>query len=96
MQVTFSPDDLKPLIEAVISATVKKLAEDTAAIGERLAISEPEAAHLLSLEPHQLRDERRRGRIAASRIVGRRIRYSRQDLMDYLARDRINVSGRGD
>jgi hypothetical protein len=94
MQVTFSPDDLKPLIEEVISATLKKLTEGQAAIGERLAISEPEAAHLLSLEPHQLRDERLRGRITASRIVGRRIRYARQDLMDYLAKNRINISGR--
>ena len=94
MQVTFSPDDLKPLIEVVIAATLKRLAEDHATIGERLAISEPEAAHLLSLEPHQLRDERLRGRITASRIVGRRIRYARQDLMDYLAKNRINISAR--
>jgi hypothetical protein len=45
---------------------------------------------LLGLEAHQLRDERRRGRIAASRIVNRSIRYLRSDLMDYLHRHRSN------
>jgi hypothetical protein len=38
----------------------------------------------MDLEPWVLRDERRRGRIHASQIVGRRIRYTREDLMNYL------------
>jgi hypothetical protein len=35
-----------------------------------------------------LRDERRRGRIAASQVVGRRIRYKREDRTAYLAERR--------
>jgi hypothetical protein len=46
---------------------------------------EEEAARLLGLELHVLRDERRRGRIATSQIVGRRIRYTQADLLNYLA-----------
>lgn len=90
MQLTFSEADLKPLVEAIVATALLSLAKDQAAIGDRLAIPEAEAARLLSLQPHQLRDERLRGRIAASRIVNRRIRYSRQDLLEYLTRNRIN------
>jgi hypothetical protein len=50
----------------------------------RLCFSEEEAAALLGVGTHVLRDERRRGRIKASRIVGRRVRYLHRDLMDYL------------
>jgi hypothetical protein len=42
----------------------------------------------VSLLPHQLRDERYRGNIQASQVAGRRIRYTRKDLLDYLARRR--------
>lgn len=90
MQLTFSEADLKPLVEAIVATALLSLAKDQATIGDRLAIPEAEAARLLSLQQHQLRDERRRGRIAASRIVNRRIRYSRQDLLEYLTRNRIN------
>jgi hypothetical protein len=55
---------------------------------ERLAYSEREAAALLGLKWHQLRDERLRGRIASSKIVGDRIRYLREDLVAYLMRSR--------
>jgi len=85
VQLTITPDDLRPLVEAIVAQTVASLAADSAAIGDRLAIPEAEAARLISLEPHVLRDERLRGRIGASQVVGRRILYSRQDLLDYLA-----------
>ena len=38
----------------------------------------------MSLNPHQLRDERRRGRIKASIGPGRKILYTRSQLLDYL------------
>jgi hypothetical protein len=60
--------------------------QDRAAIGgDKLAYTEPEAARMLSLHPHQLRDERLRGRVQASVGPGRTVLYSRQDLLDYLA-----------
>lgn len=80
-------DVLRPLIEKVVSETVQHLSEAQAGLGDRLGYSEAEAAALLGLESHVLRDERRRGRIKAYVIVGRRVRYARQDLIDYLARE---------
>lgn len=91
MNVTFTLDDLRPLVVAVVAQTVATLAADSSAIGDRIAIPEAEAARLLSLEPHVLRDERLRGRIGASQVVGRRILYSRQDLLDYLAGRRFET-----
>ena len=91
MQVNIDPAELAPIIAATVAATLAQLHDDAARIGDRLAFDEPEAARMLSLEPHQLRDERLRGRIAASAIVGRRIRYQRQDLLDYLTARRTEA-----
>ena len=82
------PDDLRPLVATIVTEALAQLRADETALGDRLAFSEQEAARLLGLESHQLRDERLRGRIAASQIVGRRIRYRRDDLISYLARHR--------
>jgi len=75
---------LKPLIEQVVVEVLAQVENARAGLGDRIAFSEQEAAYLLDLKPHQLRDERRRGRITASSIVGRRIRYLRQDLLTYM------------
>jgi Helix-turn-helix domain len=75
---------LIPLIRQIVTETVALLDAERAKLSEKLAYSEEEAARLLDLEPWQLRDERRRGRIRASQIVGRRIRYFRDDLIQYL------------
>jgi Helix-turn-helix domain len=79
------PAGLEPLIRAVVSATLAALDGDRAAMPDKIAFSEAEAARLLSLHPHQLRDERRRGRIEASVGPGRKVLYSRADLLAYLA-----------
>jgi hypothetical protein len=90
--IHLSPDTFKPLIEDVVREALSRLEEARAAVPDgRLAYSEEEAARLLGLEPHVLRDERRRGRITASQIVGRRVRYMRQDLLDYLMGRRVNA-----
>src|SRR5262249_20324461 len=85
-----NPAALEPLITATVLKTLERFQSDQARLGDRLAYSEPEAARLLGLLPHQLRDERLRGRIAASQVVGRRVRYLRQDLLDSLAAHRLN------
>src|SRR5262249_8701268 len=83
---------LLPVVRQVVEQTLRVLGESRAAQREsRLAYSEDEAAQLLGLESHVLRDERRRGRIKASSIVGRRIRYLRSDLVDYLMARRVEV-----
>ena len=91
MQFVFDPAELAPIIAETVSEVMARIRDDETALGDRLAFSEQEAARLLSLESHQLRDERLRGRIAASQIVGRRIRYRREDLIGYLARHRTEA-----
>lgn len=91
---SFPPEAVKPLVEQVVAEAVERLAANNAALPDgRLAYSEEEAARLLSLGPHVLRDERRRGRIGASAIVGRRIRYTRDDLLNYLQGRRYQPTG---
>jgi hypothetical protein len=88
---------LLPLIEATVEATITRLTADQglASGTDRLCYSEAEAAELIGLNPHQLRDERLRGRVGHSRIVGNRVAYSREDLLRYLARCRVEAgSGR--
>jgi hypothetical protein len=82
---------LRPLVAAVVEETLAQLEAARAAVPERLAYSEAEAARLLGLQPHQLRDERRRGRIGASTVVGKRIRYTRDDLVSYLMSRRVEA-----
>jgi hypothetical protein len=79
--LTVPPEALKGIIREVLA----EVDQARAAVPERrLAYSEAEAAALLGLAPHQLRDERLRGKIASSQIVGRRVRYLRGDLVAYL------------
>jgi hypothetical protein len=93
LSLYLDPAALRPIIEAVVAETITRVEERRAALPEgRLAYSEEEASRLLGLEPHVLRDERRRGRITGSRVVGRRIRYTRQDLLDYLMRTRTDAA----
>ena len=84
-------ETLRPLVAAVVRETIEQLETERAPLGQRVAFSETEAAELLGLEPHVLRDERRRGRIGASQVAGRRVRYTRQDLLDYLCDRRLAV-----
>jgi hypothetical protein len=86
MAFQFDPEALRPLIQQIVEATVVRLEDERAALGSRLAFSEAEAAALLGLHSHQLRDERLRGRISASVGPGRKILYSRDSLLAYLAR----------
>jgi hypothetical protein len=86
------PEALAPLVERIVTEAMTRLEADRARVGEKLCYSEPEAAALLGLEPHCLRDERRRGRIGASVGPGRRILYTRADLLAYLAARRWQPS----
>ena len=88
MQIIIDSTELRPVIEAAVRETIAQIRQDDETLNDRLAFSETEAARLLGLQTHQLRDERSRGRIGSTVIVGRRIRYTRQDLLAYLARNR--------
>ena len=82
VSISVPPHVLEPLVQRVVT---EALAQFDAArpSSDRIAYSEQEAAALLGLEPHQLRDERYRGRLRAYRVVGGRVRYLREDLLAY-------------
>lgn len=100
LTINVNGDSLGPLIRAVVVEVLGQLEADRQQLDavagpQRLCWSEAEAAAMLGLEPHQLRDERLRGRIAASSIVGRRVRYTREDLVGYLAARRVDGTAEG-
>ena len=67
-------DDLRPLIAAAVRATIDEIDADKARLGDRLAFPENEAAGLLGVPRHVLRDCRLRREIVGAR-VGRRVVY---------------------
>jgi hypothetical protein len=78
-----------PVIEEIVERVLARLGQAQGNLPEqRLAFSEAEAAKMIGLNVHQLRDERLRGRIGSSRIVGNRVAYLRDDLLTYMARHR--------
>jgi hypothetical protein len=89
MRFDLDPDELRPVIQVVVAETIAKLEVHREALSGKLAYSEYEAAQLIGLTVRQLADERRRGRITASSIVGRRIRYLRSDLIGYMLSRRL-------
>lgn len=88
LELNLDAELLRPMVKQIVATVLAELDGDESKLGDRIAFSEPEAAALIGLKPHQLRDERLRGRIGASCVVKRGIRYLRSDLMTYLARER--------
>jgi hypothetical protein len=85
LNVQLDPEDLAPIIRQIVGEALAALEAERAKLDGKLCYSEGEAAELLGLEERQLADERRRKKIKASSIVGRRIRYTREALLEYLA-----------
>ena len=93
ISLEIDPSLLEPLIRKIVADTVAELEAGRAQLDDKLAYSEPEAARLLGLQSHQLRDARLAGKIQCSKITGRRIRYMREDLLQYLAANRWGRPG---
>lgn len=83
MKLQFDDHDLERLIATVVARVLAEREADAATLGDRLGYTESEAAALLGIKPHVLRDCRLRGKIKGSR-VGRRILYSRDELLKML------------
>lgn len=81
--ILFDDSVLRPLIERVVGTVLDRLEAQREAIGERMAYSEAEAAALLGVQRHVLRDARLRGELSGSR-VGKGIRYERDELLRFL------------
>jgi hypothetical protein len=79
--------DLHRLVKDIVRTVLAELGEQPTTLpGGKLAFDEKEAASLLDLNSWQLRDIRRAGLIEHHRIVGGRVRYTAEQLRDYLAR----------
>jgi hypothetical protein len=85
-------DGLKPLLREMAAEVVSEMLSRGVAAnadGEainRLAFSEAEAASMLGIAPHVLREQRRLGKIEFCRGPGRRVMYTRQQINEYLTR----------
>lgn len=83
MQLSLSADDFKPLLEQAIAAVLDRFGDP-----QRIAYPENEAAKLLGVKGHVLRDARLRKEINASKI-GRGFSYSREDLIRWFESRRV-------
>lgn len=81
-------NDLRPLIAIVVAETFAQLEIGRQKLGGRIAYTEPEAAAMLGIQRHALRDARLRGEVQASR-VGKRVIYSHAQLLNLLEQNRI-------
>lgn len=87
MRLELTDHDLRPLVAAVVGEVLTNLEQRGMRDSEKLAYSEAEAAAMLGVNRHQLRDARRRKEIVGSR-AGKSVVYSRQELVQYLERTR--------
>lgn len=90
-----SPEELQPLVRQIVEAVLAETRQQEQFLNGKLAVPEAEAAALLALNPWQLRDLRLAGKINHSRIVGGRIRYTADDLLDYLRHHHEAGTGKG-
>jgi excisionase family DNA binding protein len=89
VRIQFDQEDLRPLVQLAVAEALDRLEEERARLHGRLAFTEPEAAVLLGVKPHVLRDCRRRGELQGAK-VGSRILYTRDDLVAFLERQKEN------
>jgi excisionase family DNA binding protein len=78
--------ELRPVITAVVEQVLEHVHQRECKLENgRLAYNEAEAAALLGIARHVLRDARLKGEIQGSRI-GRKVLYSRDELVAFLRR----------
>jgi hypothetical protein len=82
--ILLDENTLRPLISEVVQQTLAEIHHTSADGKERLAWREDEAAQLVGMQPHQLRDRRLEGEIQATK-VGRSWYYVREELMKLFA-----------
>ena len=89
LKIEFDRDALRPLVHLAVAEALDRMEEERAKFNSRLAFTEPEAAVLLGVRAHVLRDCRRRGELQGAK-VGSRIVYTRADLLELLERQKDN------
>ena len=87
LKIEFDHETLRPLVHLAVAEALDRMEAERARFNGRLAFTEPEAAVLLGVRPHVLRDCRRRGELQGAK-VGSKIVYTRADLLDFLERQK--------
>ena len=82
MKLDLEPADLEPIVAAAVDAVLARREQ----LGDRIGFPEAEAAQLLGIRKHVLRDARLRGEISG-RKVGRSYVYSRGAILRWLEDD---------
>jgi hypothetical protein len=90
LKIEFDGEALRPLVHLAVAEALDRMEEERAKLQGRLAFTEPEAAVLLGIKPHVLRDCRRRGELQGAK-VGSKIVYTRADLLTFLDRQKENL-----
>ena len=85
--------EVEGLIRAVLSELLANTQQPQHPFNGKLAVDEKEAADLLGLNSWQLRDLRTSGKISHHRIVGGRVRYTPDDLKNYLESGHHRATG---
>jgi hypothetical protein len=75
--------DLRPLIAEAVRSTLDQFQASESKLADRLGFTEAEAAALLGVARHVLRDARLRGEIKA-RLLGKKYVYSKTTLVAFL------------
>ena len=78
MKIHIDDDELKSLVKMAVRETIELASQD-----ERLAYTEMEAAKLIGVARHVLRDERLRGRVPHGKC-GKKIVYSKRQLLEFI------------
>lgn len=80
VKIELDPQTLQPLVARIVAETLEQLRDVNHKLPDgRIAYPEAEAAALLGIAQHVLRDSRRRGEIGAKKL-GKRWLYFRGDL----------------
>lgn len=79
LKMQLDAETLRPIVAEIVRQVITELGADDG----RIAYSEKEAARMLGLAPHQLRDRRLEGKVKATKI-GREYRYTRSALIEML------------
>lgn len=88
MNLQFDESDFRPLVADVVREVLDQTKNNDQRLNGRLAYHEAEAAELIGVARHTLRDCRLRGEITGSRI-GKRIVYARDELLRFIRRREV-------
>ena len=83
LNINVDDDVLEPLVTRITKQVLAQLEEDRMKLGGRIGFTLPEAAALIGVKPHVLRDARSRGEIRG-RLVGKKLVFSRDELLRFV------------